>query len=82
MIALMKSWATGQHFSADLIETPLPKTGQTATGYGAKIPSPYKVKLKGNGRWYRVYIACFGNASTAYIGKPGAWIATVEGMQI
>jgi hypothetical protein len=40
------------------------------------------VKLPGNGRWRRVYVANYGNAGTAYVGKPGAWIATVEGMQI
>ena len=48
----------------------------TASGYGARIPSTVMVKWAG--RWRRVYIACFGNSGTAYIGKPGAWIATVD----
>lgn len=48
----------------------------TASGYGSRIPSPYMVKW--NGRWRRVYIAQFSNSGTAYIGNPGAWLATVE----
>jgi SLT domain-containing protein len=37
----------------------------TATGYGAKIPSPAKALY--NGRLYRVYLSIFGNAGTSYI---------------
>ena len=48
----------------------------TASGYGAKIPSRYMVKWAG--RWRRVYIACFGNSGSAYLGKPGAWLCTVD----
>jgi hypothetical protein len=48
----------------------------TASGYGARLPSQYMVKWEG--RWRRVYVACFSNSGTAYIGKPGAWIATVD----
>lgn len=48
----------------------------TASGYGARIPSRYMVKW--SGRWRRVYVAQFANAGSAYIGKPGAWIATVD----
>ena len=48
----------------------------TATGYGPRIPSEYMVKWAG--RWRRVYVACFGNSGSAYIGKPGAWLATVS----
>jgi len=44
---------------------------QTATGYGKKLTTPYKVEH--NGRLYRVYCACFSNSGTLYIlpgGKP------------
>jgi hypothetical protein len=41
--------------------------------YGRKIPSRYMVQWQG--RWRRVYIACFGNASTHYIGD---FVATVD----
>jgi hypothetical protein len=58
------------------IESPAPRSGQTLTGYGAAIPAPYKVRWAG--RWRRVYVACYGNAGSAYIGKPGAWLATVD----
>lgn len=40
-----------------------------STGYGAKIPSRYKVKY--NNRWYRIYIAIYGNAGSAYIISKG-----------
>lgn len=49
---------------------------RSAMGYGAKIPTRYMVRF--GSRWRRVYVAQFGNAGTAYIGKPGAWVATVD----
>lgn len=56
-------------------ETDEPRKGRTQTGYGAQMPTRYMVKW--NGRWRRVYVANYGNAGTAYIGKRGAWLATV-----
>ncbi len=47
-----------------------------ATGYGSRIPTEHMVKHFG--RWRRVYVANYGNAGTAYIGKPGDWLATVD----
>ena len=44
---------------------------QTASGYGRKLTTPYKIEY--NGRLYRVYCICFSNAGTYYIlpaGKP------------
>lgn len=46
------------------------------SGYGKRIPSRYMVKH--GGRWRRVYVVQYSNAGTAYIGKPGAWEATVS----
>lgn len=60
----------------EIKETDSPRSGQTATGYGAKLPTPYMVKY--NGRWRRVYAACYGNAASHYIGAAGAWLATVD----
>lgn len=57
-------------------ETDAPRSGRTQTGYGAKLPTPYMVQY--NGKWRRVYAACYGNATSLYIGKPGAWLATVD----
>ena len=48
----------------------------TASGYGRAIPTMYKVKWRG--KWRRVYCCQISNAGTAYIGKPGAWEATIE----
>lgn len=48
----------------------------TQSGYGLKLPSRYMVKWAG--RWRRVYICQISNAGSAYIGKPGAWLATVD----
>lgn len=56
--------------------TDFPLSGRTVTGYGARIPTQYMVRWEG--RWRRVYAACYGNAGTAYIGRPGAWLATVD----
>lgn len=49
---------------------------ETATGYGNRLTSQYVVRL--NNRWRRVYICCYSNSGTAYIGKPGAWEYTVD----
>lgn len=49
---------------------------QTATGYGRKLTTHYMVHWEG--RWRRVYCCRIGNAATLYIGKPGAWLATVD----
>jgi len=48
----------------------------TATGYGSRIPTVYMVQWQG--RWRRVYAACYGNAASTYIGKAGDWLATVS----
>lgn len=39
----------------------------TASGYGARVPSPYMVRL--TGKWRRVYLAVFSNAGSSYIGR-------------
>jgi hypothetical protein len=57
-------------------ETERPSSGQTVSGYGRKLPTPYMVKWEG--RWRRVYVAQFSNAGTAYLGKPGNWLCTVD----
>lgn len=38
---------------------------QTSTGYGSKLTTTHKVKF--NNRLYRIYVAQFSNAGTAYI---------------
>lgn len=48
----------------------------TASGYGLKIPS--RLQVLWEGKWRRVYVCQISNAGTAYIGKPGAWLATVS----
>jgi hypothetical protein len=39
----------------------------TASGYGARIPTPHMVKF--NGRWRRVYCRIYSNIGTNYIGR-------------
>jgi len=48
----------------------------TASGYGGQIPTRYKVKWEG--RWRRVYAACYGNASTLYLKQGKEWLCTVD----
>lgn len=40
---------------------------QTASGYGSRLVTPYKVKF--NGRWRRVYCRQYSNAGTLYVGR-------------
>ena len=69
--------------SVDCIRKPLDhhKRGLmfTASGYGSRIPTEYMVKH--NGKWKRVYLRCYSNSGTAYIGKWGDYnesFATVD----
>mgnify|MGYP000343743146 CR=1 FL=1 len=52
----------------------------TASGYGHKIPTTYKVKH--NNRWKRVYCRIFGNCGMLYIVSGGDEIAIDEGEEI
>lgn len=38
----------------------------TASGYGARIPTEYMIKV--DNRWRRVYAICYSNSATLYIG--------------
>ena len=57
--------------SVDLVEAPLwwqlKGLQQTASGYGSRLVTPYKVKF--NDRWRRVYCRQYSNAGTLYIGR-------------
>lgn len=70
----------GKAFAVPVKEAPLlwqeKGLSYTASGYGLKIPSRYMVQFRG--RWRRVYICQMGNAGTAFLGSPGAWVATVD----
>jgi hypothetical protein len=45
--------------------TEAPRSGQTASGYGGKIPTTYQLKY--NNIWHRVYMMQYGNAGTPFI---------------
>lgn len=42
-----------------------PTYGQSASGYGAKVPTRHMVKI--NGRWRRVYVMQYANSGSAYV---------------
>jgi len=50
-------------------QTETPRHGQTATGYGSKIPTSHLVKWAN--RWRRVYVTCYSNSGTAWITVKG-----------
>ena len=58
-----------EHITGVLIDAPLSwhKLGlqQTASGYGKKLTTRYKIAHKG--RTYRVYACVFGNAGSSFI---------------
>ena len=46
----------------------------TATGYGSRIPTEYRVRYRGSdgrARWRRVYVSVWSNAGTAYVRDAG-----------
>jgi len=50
----------------------------TASGYGARIPTPYMVRV--NGKWRRVYCRIYSNIGTCFIGRKydGTQIVDIE----
>ena len=45
---------------------------QTASGYGRKLTSAYKISF--NGKLYRLYTICFSNAGSTYFTAKGKQI--------
>lgn len=45
--------------------TQQPTYGQTADGYGGKIPTRYMVRYAG--RWRRIYAMAYGNSASLYV---------------
>ncbi len=60
-------------YHKDLAHCPLDwqKRGlqQTASGYGGKLTSAYKIHF--NGKLYRIYTICYSNAGTSYFTVKG-----------
>jgi hypothetical protein len=51
--------------------TDVPTSGNTATGYGGKIPTAHMIEYLGV--WRRVYAMVYGNSGTPYVlvkGEP------------
>jgi len=46
-----------------------PTYGRTASGYGRKIPTAHRIKVKN--RWRRVYVTIYSNAGTSWITVDG-----------
>lgn len=53
----------------ELFERDAPASGQTASGYGRKIPTRWMIRW-GN-RNYRVYAVCYSNVASYYIRRNG-----------
>lgn len=51
--------------------TEQPRYGQTASGYGSKVPTRYKVRLADDQRWRRVYAMVYGNSGSIYVQVKG-----------
>lgn len=54
--------------------TDVPRSGQTHTGYGRRLPTAYMVQLPGSPRWRRVYACCYSNTATLYVDTPAGWV--------
>jgi hypothetical protein len=49
--------------------TETPRSGQTVTGYGGAMPTPYMIRYAN--RWQRVKVMQYSNAGSAYIRTGG-----------
>lgn len=50
--------------------TPIPRHGQTVSGYGGRIPTRYMIRYMGV--WRRVYAMVYGNAGSVYVNVKGS----------
>lgn len=70
-------WIDAVYQEVDLFEAPLwwqepgnhLRFSYTSSGYGAKIPTRWKVKF--NNRMLRVYSTCYGNSGSLWIQSKG-----------
>jgi hypothetical protein len=77
---------TLQHFSAGDVNgariTEAPRHS-SATGYGAKIPTPYMLQTFGpRPVWRRVYVINYGNAGSSYVLQGGARHYLTPGVEL
>jgi hypothetical protein len=56
---------TDSQLVTDARVTDVPRSGQTASGYGGKVPTRYMLKYAGY--WHRVYAMAYGNSASVYI---------------
>jgi hypothetical protein len=56
---------TDSQLVTDARVTDVPRSGQTVSGYGGKIPTRYMLKYAGI--WRRVYAMAYGNSASVYI---------------
>lgn len=57
--------------------------GQSASGYGGKIPTDYMIHFDGDpaNRWYRVYTMIYSNSGTCYVKRKGEMLI-VKGYEL
>lgn len=63
------TWETMQLLDSEVKRTVVPRSGRTASGYGSKMPTDTMIRFEG--RWYRVYVTCYGNAGSCFITYRG-----------
>jgi hypothetical protein len=47
------------------VDATAPRSGQTVSGYGGKLPTAYRLTYYGRNR--RVYAMCYGNSASLYV---------------
>lgn len=50
-----------------IVDANTPTYNQSVSGYGPKIPTRYRLKLKNDPRIRRVYAAVYGNSGSTYV---------------
>jgi hypothetical protein len=50
-------------------QTDVPRSGQTQTGYGTKVPTSYMIRYEK--QWRRVYVTIFSNSGTLWARVSG-----------
>lgn len=73
-MSFFKTDSNGDFIRLQAIETMdknAPRSGQTASGYGDKIPTSYLARTETGGVFRRVYCRIFSNIGTCYVIKHG-----------
>lgn len=67
----LPAYLSDHHTFEHVVCAPPSAYNRSATGYGNRIPTYYKVRVDNAGPWRRVYAICWSNAASFWVSVKG-----------